>query len=709
MPMSCVATRLAGLFCGLTLVLCAGAEPSSAQASMPPAPQEVRELLRLMDDPAVRGWMIQHQAVSEAAPTLIPRTASEMMAARTEGLREHLAAIAAAGPRFPTEVRNAFERLRQDLQGRSLLAIFVVFLGFVALGAAAEWGWRKASAALQQLPSGAAPETPFVRVRGMGLRLAFDLAGVVLFGLVSIGAFLAFQWPVLLQRVVLAYLVATLVLRIALVFGRLFLSPELDHPSDIERYRAMPVPSHVARFWYRHFTLFVAWFTFGWTTFDVLSTLGVDQDARLLVAYILSLGLLAVALKVVWTVPRDEPGPEQGVSSRPAVVPSLMSAALVLVWAGWALGLMGWFWLAVVLIMLPPVIGLTQLASRHISRPTDLSEQAGLAGVYVSRGLRALLIVGAVLLLARVWDVDLIEMTSRDTLVTRLLRGALSSILILLVADLIWQVAKTLIDRALAQAGPSAPPGTSEGFRQARLRTLLPLLRNVVFAVLAVVAVMMALSALGVEIGPLIAGAGIAGIAVGFGAQTLVKDLISGIFYLLDDAFRVGEYIQSGSYKGTVESFGFRSVKLRHHRGPLFTVPFGLLGAVQNMSRDWVIVKVSLGVTYDTDLDLAKRIIKQIGKDLASDPEFAPHIIEPMKMQGVEQFGEYAIQIRLKMMTRPGEQFAIIRQARALIKKAFDNNGIRFAFPTVQVASADGIKAAAADQGLKLIKPASSA
>src|SRR5215218_1201497 len=123
----------------------------------------------------------------------------------------------------------------------------------------------------------------------------------------------------------------------------------------------------------------------------------------------------------------------------------------------------------------------------------------------------------------------------------------------------------------------------------------------VAFVVLAAVAVLMALSSLGVEIGPLIAGAGIVG--VGFGSQTLVKDVISALFYLLDDAFRVGEYIQSGSDKGTVESLGFRSVKLRHHRGPIFTVPYGELGAVENVSRDWVIDKMTINVTYDTDLD----------------------------------------------------------------------------------------------------------
>jgi small-conductance mechanosensitive channel len=200
------------------------------------------------------------------------------------------------------------------------------------------------------------------------------------------------------------------------------------------------------------------------------------------------------------------------------------------------------------------------------------------------------------------------------------------------------------------------------------------------------------------------------GVAIGFGAQTLVKDIISGMFYLLDDAFRIGEYIQSGSYKGTVESFSLRSIKLRHHRGPLYTVPFGSLGAVQNMSRDWVIDKLTVSVTYDTDLAAVKKIIKRVGAELAADAEFAPQIIETLKMQGVEEFGEFAVQIRMKMMTKPGEQFVIRRRAYALIKSAFENNGIKFAFPTVHVAGgptndSPAVQAAVGHKGLELVKP----
>jgi len=222
--------------------------------------------------------------------------------------------------------------------------------------------------------------------------------------------------------------------------------------------------------------------------------------------------------------------------------------------------------------------------------------------------------------------------------------------------------------------------------------------RNVLKITIAAVAVLMALSSVGVEIGPSIAGAGIFGVAIGFGAQTVVKDIISGVFYLLDDAFRVGEYIQTGSFKGTVESFSLRSVVLRHHRGSIFTVPFIDLGAVQNMSRDWVIEKIAITVTYDSDVAEARRIVKAIGQDLAKDPEFAASTIEPLKMQGVDEFGESGMLLRLKLKTRPGEQFGIKRRALMLIKQAFDENGIKLAVPMVQVAGNDASKVAAAQQ-----------
>ena len=470
-----------------------------------------------------------------------------------------------------------------------------------------------------------------------------------------------------------------------------------------------------ARFWFNRLAAFVGWFAFGSVTVQLLSDLGLPPDHRRVVAYVLGLGLLAIGIEMAWRrPPREVPAGVDPAASRGrhVLIASFMSVYFVLLWLLWVGSVLNLFWLAVVAVALPLLIATTRRAVNHILRPAGLNAAdaalPSIAAVCLERGVRALLIIGAVLLLADKWGVDVGALAATDTTFTRLVRGALTAIVVLLIADFVWNIIKAMIDRRLAEAQDPGQPNSEEARRRARVRTLLPIVRNVLFIVMIAFAAMMALASLGVEIGPLIAGAGVVGVAIGFGAQTLVRDVISGMFYLLDDAFRVGEYIQSGNYKGTVESFSLRSVKLRHHRGPLYTVPFGALGAVQNMSRDWVIDKLTVGVTYDSDLDKAKKLVKQVGKELMENPEFAPHILEPLKMQGVGQFGDFAIQLQMKMMTRPGQQFTIRRRAYALIKKAFDANGIKFAFPTVQVSGgdADAASAAVAQRALELVKPA---
>lgn len=150
-----------------------------------------------------------------------------------------------------------------------------------------------------------------------------------------------------------------------------------------------------------------------------------------------------------------------------------------------------------------------------------------------------------------------------------LILGLVKSVIVLMIADMGWNVAKLAIDRKLASVATDGQLSTAEAGRRSRLRTLLPIFRNGLAALVLVTTALTVLAELGIEVGPLIAGAGIFGVAIGFGSQALVKDVISDLFYLLDDAFRVGEYIQSGSYMGTVESFSLRSIRLRHHRGPI--------------------------------------------------------------------------------------------------------------------------------------------
>ena len=180
---------------------------------------------------------------------------------------------------------------------------------------------------------------------------------------------------------------------------------------------------------------------------------------------------------------------------------------------------------------------------------------------------------------------------------------------IVLLAYALWSVVKAAVSYHLG-SNESAPTdavpggeGDVGGSGQTRMQTLLPLFRKVILTTLVVMGVLLVLSSLGVNIGPLIAGAGVLGLAIGFGAQTLVRDIVSGIFFLLDDAFRMGEYVSIGEVRGVVEGISIRSLRLRHHNGPLHTIPFGEIKHLTNYSRDWSIMKFELRLPFETDIN----------------------------------------------------------------------------------------------------------
>ena len=675
---------------------------AAAQNAATAAPAQVQELMRLLNDPVVRDWIAaQHPADPATAPAETGTTMNSM--AMNPGgfidqglgeIRNHLVALTDVVPRLPDELASARARLMVELEDQGLWRILLLIGAFLGSGLVAERLLRLASSGIQRWIIGISLDTVGDRLRAAGIRLSFAIAMVLAFGIGSVGAFLLFEWPPFLREIVLAYLMALLILRMVLAFGRLTLAP------GGERFRLVPLSTPAAWYWYRRIGIATGWLVIGWVTVATLRRLGLSPIGCDFVAYSLGIVLLGIGLEAVWR--RPPAAIEVRHPDHRLLVSWLLTGYFVLLWLLWFLATMPLFWLLVASVALPLAIRRVRGAVNHLLSPPGSTAATGssrVVEVCLDRGLRALLVIGGAILLARVWHVDLAAMTMQDTLTTRLVRGVLKAVVIALVAEFLWHFFRAVIDAKLADADQPGDAGDEVARRHARLRTLLPILRNILLVVIVVIAGLMILSSMGIEIGPLIAGAGVAGVAIGFGAQTLVKDVISGMFYLLDDAFRIGEYIQSGSYKGTVESFSLRSVKLRHQRGPIYTVPFGELGAVQNMSRDWVIDKLTIGVSYDTDLEKARKLIKEIGKELAANPEYAPYVLEPLKMQGVEEFGDYAIQIRMKMMTKPGHQFVIRRKAFAAINQAFKENGIEFARPTVQVANdAEGARAAAAGQ-----------
>ncbi|MCZ6840520.1 MAG: mechanosensitive ion channel family protein, partial [Alphaproteobacteria bacterium] len=281
--------------------------------------------------------------------------------------------------------------------------------------------------------------------------------------------------------------------------------------------------------------------------------------------------------------------------------------------------------------------------------------------------------------------------TAEQTFGGAIARTALDVVVVLVIAFIGWELIKTAIDLKL-NAEANGPDGANDkmsegegGQAGSRIATMLPLLRKFLAVVIVVMVAMIILSSLSVDIGPLLAGAGVIGLAIGFGAQTLVRDIVSGVFYLLDDAFRMGEYIDTGDVKGTVEGIRLRSLRLRHHRGPVNTIPYGELSKIINYSRDWVIMKLEFRVPYDTDMVKVKRIIKEIGKKLAADPDMGPNLLQTLKSQGVYAMEDSAIVVKVKFKAIPGEQFLIRREAYQLIQKAFAENGIKFAHRQVTV------------------------
>ncbi|MCW1406802.1 mechanosensitive ion channel family protein [Rhizobium sp. 1AS11] len=625
----------------------------------------------------------------EAAPTSI--------ATSLQDLRQRLLTLVDAVPTLPGQIQSAIRVFQTDdrIEPVGLILAVVLFVagGFVAQRLA-WWSGR----GLLHFVLNAPADTVRQRIKLHAARLSMGLLALVGYLIGSLGAFILFPWPAVFRDIALILLSAALMVRLGVLVGRIVIAPGARLP----HMRLLTLVTSLAWFWYYWLLGIVAVLAAGWATIEVIGTI---RASPILVDLFTAawLGVVSIALIVIiWLRHFRSDGPPV---SRLVCVG--FSASIIVSWLLWVSGLHGAFWTVIVITLLPLTVSVARDIIRRIvqSGEGQAVEDPAIVGwsVVIMQTLRNGLIVVAALLIARAWNVNLSDLAAAETVTTRLIRAGIRIVIVLLVTDVIWKLASTLIDSQMAVASQSEQGGHHEGpdaRRRQRLNTLLPILRNVLFLAIGAVGFLMILDAVGIQIGPLLAGAGVVGIAVGFGAQTLVKDIISGVFYLFDDAFRIGEYIQAAKYKGTVEGFSLRSIRLRHHRGPVTIVPFGELGAVQNLSRDWVIDIITLTLNYDSDLEEVRKTIKRIGVELLEDAELGPNIIEPLKMQGIEQMADYGVQIRLKFMTKPGEQFGVRRKALAMLKKTFAEKGIQFATPTVHVSGgpADAAATAAASE-----------
>ena len=585
---------------------------------------------------------------------------------------------------------------------------------FLFGGFGLEWlYWSYLSATLTRIEL-SKPKTYGSILKAAVLRAVLLFGSIAVFASGSVGLFVGFEWSPFVDQIVLSLLAGIIAMRFIIMIGVFVLAPK------VEDLRLMPLDRTAARNVYACILTVSGVGLLGYLCVEIMDQMALTAPSLLAVESIAGSLFVAVLIAAFWQtefVRRREFAASGGsvVAGVPLPAPGnlklIVSSALVLVaFILWLLGINAVMWSLVTLSLLFPAIGLSRVMVDHIfdnvedqtpvktevdegqddngqdQEDTHLPEPPNRYQLYrpiVDRLIRFLLVIVAVLTLGMVWDATSMLQSGSFPLAEKFFDVTIDILFALLIADFIWTWARTAIEQKLATF-PPLEPGHAPG-PEARMATLLPMFKKILMITIMIMVALIILSSLGINIGPILAGAGVAGIALGFGAQALVKDIFSGVFFLIDDAFRVGEYIEMGDLRGTVESVSIRSLRVRHHRGALHTIPYGELKALTNYSRDWVIMKLEFRVPFDTDVKLFKKIVKKVGANLQANEDYGHHLIEPLKSQGVRRMEEFNMVLGVKFMAVPGEQWTIRRDTYQQLRDEMEKNGIKFAARNVQV------------------------
>jgi small conductance mechanosensitive channel len=331
------------------------------------------------------------------------------------------------------------------------------------------------------------------------------------------------------------------------------------------------------------------------------------------------------------------------------------------------------------------IVGIARRASRRgFAIGTDLKQRFPSLETRANRYLPVLTTVVsftvyglAALTVLQAWDID--SFAWFESPIGRKLTGGLASITIVLFLALVgWEIFSSAVERYLSAVDEQGRPLS----RSARARTLLPLFRTSVAVLLVVMVALIVLSEIGVNIAPLLAGAGVVGLAIGFGSQALVKDVITGLFILIEDTLSVGDVVDVGKeHSGVVERISVRSIRLRDETGAIHTVPFSEVTSVKNLTRDFSYYVANIGVAYREDIDEVEAVIKEIGDGIRADPALGASMIEPIEIIGVDRFEASAVIIKVRLKTLPIHQWKVGREFNRRLKKTFDERGIEMPFP----------------------------
>ncbi|MGH7118075.1 MAG: mechanosensitive ion channel domain-containing protein [Acetobacteraceae bacterium] len=538
------------------------------------------------------------------------------------------------------------------------------------------------------------------------LRSLFAVAGLAL-ELVPVLVFVAVAYGLLASGmgggasvglVVLAVANAYAVARILLSLVRMVVGAECG------LLRVVPVSDGSARYallWARRI---VGVSVFGYIGSEVAELFGLYDSLHLalmkLVMLVVHLMLIVIVLQqrrnvaLLIRAPKGARGPAASVRNLIAVLWHwVVIFYLIGLWFVWAVGVQNRFHVLVrfgvvtaIVIALAWLINrvLWRVVERRVRIAPDLAERLpGLerrARHYLS-GLRSLIafVVGIVafIVLLQLWGIGAISWFASGSLGVRVVSAAVVIGITVLVALFTWEVANVAIERHLARLSREG-----QAARSARLRTLLPILRTSLLIAIGVLVALMVLSELGLNIAPLLASAGVIGIAIGFGSQKLVQDVINGLFLLFENAMQVGDVVSLGGMSGVVENLSVRTIRLRDSDGSVHLVPFSAVTTVTNRTRDFGYAVFNVGVAYKEDVDHVIEVLKEIAHEMREAPEWAPMVRDELEVWGLDQFGASAVVIACRLRTGPAQRWAVGREFNRRMKRRFDELGIEMPYPT---------------------------
>jgi small-conductance mechanosensitive channel len=724
------------------------AKPSKAKETTPKEVQlpasieadKVDDFMAALSDEQVRRLLIEalkKQAAEEAAATTSQKEMTgiagfiDTVRAKVDLIRLRVEEFKSGEDTKMTKIPSLYSYLgkgeRDANSTRVILSAIAVFLAAFLI----DFMFNRYTAAVRRHIAATPPVNWRAKMSALGLRGLLDLISICVFAAAVLVIFHLFLDRTMPQRVLVAtYLAAVLIVRAAHLLSRLLLAPR------IPALRILPLGDETALFLHRWIMALVAVGSFGLLTCGIFRLAGTPEAPHFIMV---SLVGLVLALMFITMILQKRKTVMQALTGN--LPPTSLRARLAIYWHHFAIFGVVLLWILSVLnrllagdqpggylglktLLIVPLYFLLDWILRRIlevafgivqkpddpgataqtAKDTDLGaavgDETGDAAAnavaepapnrldigrlrkIVRGGLRVALAFLMFFWIMRIWGVEL-------KIGQEVARAAFNILVVVLVCFVAWELGNAAIKRRLAKEMPEEDEDDEKeegGSGGSRIATLLVLLRKFMLVVIIVLASLIILSSVGVNIGPLIAGAGVIGLAIGFGAQTLVKDIISGMFFLIDDAFRVGDYVDTGKQKGTVAAISLRSLRLRHPRGMVYTIPFSDISSVTNFSRDYIITKLDFRVPFDSDLEQVRKLVKKkVYQKIMEDPELGKKLLGPIKSQGVREVDDSAMIVRVKYKTAPGEQFAIRKQVYRLMQEGFQEAGLKFAHRNVTV------------------------